>query len=209
VDVMRCGDILDVTTCIYAEKDTFPNLIIDSLSSSSIMYCVWEGEKNACVSKNSIKGGLECNKFSIDVCDLFQGCAVVGGSVSLTVLNHSSFFFDLGICVNHPCPDDYSVEDIGTCPFGCVIDGSSPSSLSKSNKQLQHILKEIANNISYLNPTNNPLHNPNTTSLDNHLLMGEPQPICVLESCARHSVTDCLNHTEDTCFPSEDGCRFA
>jgi hypothetical protein len=60
VDVMRCGDILDVIVCAYAKKDTYPNLIIDSLSSSSAMYCMWEGEKSTCVSKNSFKAGMQC-----------------------------------------------------------------------------------------------------------------------------------------------------
>jgi hypothetical protein len=90
VDVVRCGDILEMGLCVYAKKDIFPNLVIDSVSFSSTMYCIWEDEKNACVTKNSIKGGLECNKFSIDVCDLFQGCAVLEGIVSLTVF--FSFF---------------------------------------------------------------------------------------------------------------------
>jgi hypothetical protein len=96
---------------------------------------------------------------------------------------------------------------MGTCPFGCVINGSSSLSLLKNNKQLQYIPKEITNNISYLNQTNNALHDSNNT-LDNHMLMDEFQPICVLEVCAHHSITDCLDHTEDICFPTEDGCRF-
>jgi hypothetical protein len=93
VDVMRCGDILDVMVCIYAKKDTFPNLIIDSLSSSSTMYCVWEGEKNACVSRNSFKAGMQCIELGIDFCERFEGCAVVGGMTPLILLNRSSFFF--------------------------------------------------------------------------------------------------------------------
>jgi hypothetical protein len=40
MDVMRCRDILDVIVCMYVKKGTFPNLIIDSLSSPSTMYCI-------------------------------------------------------------------------------------------------------------------------------------------------------------------------
>jgi hypothetical protein len=94
-----------------------------------------------------------------------------------------------------------------TCPFGCVINENS-SLLSRNNRQLPYP-KRITNNISYSNLPNNLLYNFNNTSLDNHhQLMDDFQPICVLEVCAHYSVTDCLNHTEDICFPSEDGCRF-
>jgi hypothetical protein len=191
VDVIRCGDILEMNLCMYAKKNTYPNLIIDSLSSPSTMYCIWETTNETCVAKNSIKGGLECDKFSTDVCDLLQGCAVVGG-----------------VCVDHPCPDGFSLGDMKPCPFGCVINGSSSMPLSKSNRQLPHIPEHIANNISYLNPPNHPLHNFNNIFSHNQLLMNEFQLVCVLEVCARHSITDCFNHTEDTCSLSEDGCRF-
>jgi hypothetical protein len=208
VDVVRCGDILDITVCAYAKKDTFPNLLIDSsFSSSSSIYCIWEGDKNVCVAKNSIKSDLECIELGTDICDRFEGCAIVGGIDSLFILNPS--FFDLGVCVDHPCPNDFSLGDMKTCPFGCVINGGSPSPLSDNNKRLQLIPKQIENNTSYSNPPNNSLPISNIISLDNNLLINEFQPICVLEVCARHSVTDCLNHTEDICFPSEDGCRFA
>jgi hypothetical protein len=66
------------------------------------------------------------------------------------------------------------------CPFGCVANKNLPSFPSKSNNIL----------------------------LDNGML-GELQPACVLEVCARHSITDCFNHTENTCFPTDDGCRLA
>jgi hypothetical protein len=69
-DVMRCGDILEMGLCMYAKKDMYPNLIIDFLSSPSTMYCMWETTSEICVAKNSFKGGLECNKFGIDVCGL-------------------------------------------------------------------------------------------------------------------------------------------
>jgi hypothetical protein len=93
VDVVRCGDILEMGLCVNARKNTYPNLIIDSLSSPSTLYCMWEDEKNSCISKNAFKGGLECNKFSIDICDLLQGCAVVGGFFNCFKL----FFFFIWI----------------------------------------------------------------------------------------------------------------
>jgi hypothetical protein len=85
VDVIRCKDILEMGVCVYAKKDTFPNLIIDSLSSPFSPYCMWENTNETCISKNSFKDELECDKFNIDVCDLFQGCAAVGGMILLTV----------------------------------------------------------------------------------------------------------------------------
>jgi hypothetical protein len=210
---LRCSDVLRAEQCTQADIKSFDD------------NCMWEATSEACVAKNSFKGGMQCIEFGTDFCDRFEGCAVVGGMRLTKFLVHS--FFDLGVCVDHPCPDDFSLGDMSTCPFGCVINESPSLSLSKNNKQLQHIPKEITNNISHLNPPNNalhnsnntsfndhllinknPSHNSNNTSLDNRVLMDDLQPICVLELCAPHSVTDCLNHTEDTCFPFEDGCRF-
>jgi hypothetical protein len=53
VDVVRCGDILEMGLCVHAKKDTYPNLTIDSLSSPSTIYCTWEGGNETCVSKNT------------------------------------------------------------------------------------------------------------------------------------------------------------
>jgi hypothetical protein len=92
VDVMRCGDLLEMGLCVYAKRDTYPNLTIDSLSSST-MYCMWDGEKNTCVSKNSFKADMQCTELGIDICDRFEGCTVVGGVHFTKFLLHFFFFY--------------------------------------------------------------------------------------------------------------------
>jgi hypothetical protein len=80
IDVIKCEDILEMGLCMYAKKDTYPNLIIDySLSSPSTIYCIWESENETCISKNSFKSVTQCKDLNTDFCERFEGCVVVGG----------------------------------------------------------------------------------------------------------------------------------
>jgi hypothetical protein len=155
----RCGVILEMGLCVHAMKDTYPDLVIDSLTSSSITYCIWEDENERCVSKN--KGGLKCEELVVDLCERFVECAIVGGVNCLVLLIYSFFF--KGICIDHPCSDSFVVGENGICPFGCVF------------------------NEGFTNQSN---------------------PSCVLEVCGRYSDTDCLNHTENNCTLTKNGCRL-
>jgi hypothetical protein len=77
---MNCRDLTDVTLCARATKDTYPNLVIDSTSySSSSKICVWDGDTEMCVEKDSFKNDFKCDEFSVDMCGRLSGCAVIGG----------------------------------------------------------------------------------------------------------------------------------
>jgi hypothetical protein len=103
------------------------------------------------------------------------------------------------------------LKETRTCPLGCVVEETSiPFHSYKKNQNLEDQTKEINNttHFSLLNTFSSLLVNSDNLSLNDRNLMSESEPNCVLEVCGRHSMTDCLNHTEDICFPTEDGCRL-
>jgi hypothetical protein len=101
-DVTECANILDFMLCAYATKDIYGNLLLDSSSSSSSIYCIWDVERGTCVTKNNFKGGLKCEEFGIEACDRMEGCAVIE-SIFVLFLPSLILFFYLCICFIFNC----------------------------------------------------------------------------------------------------------
>lgn len=54
-----------------------------------------------------------------------------------------------------------------------------------------------------INPTNN-----GSFPLSTNLIVKQSTPVCVLEKCGRYPIGECLNHTEERCVPTQEGCKF-